>query len=334
MSQTTTAGRAQAADPVDLYVTIARIREFELAASRLTVEGALSGSVHVSIGQEAVAAGVCRQLRPDDYLTTTHRGHGHCLAKGGDVRRMMAELMGRADGYCKGRSGSMHIAAADLGILGANAIMAAGLPMAVGAGYAALVRGTDQVAVAFLGEGAVGEGAFHESLNLAALWRVPVVFVCENNQYAELSHVSLHLANPVVSSYAASYGIPGVRVDGNDALAVRDAFGEALARARSGQGPTLLECDTYRLHGHFEGDQQQYRTKDEVESWRARDPLDALGARLAQDGTLDPAAQRRIREDAAEEMRDAVEFAKASPLGGPELLVQDVYAPGATGGAA
>ncbi len=197
-----------------------------------------AAGVHLSLGQEAVAAGVCLALRDDDTITTTHRGHGHCLAKGADPERMFAELFGRRDGYCKGKAGSMHIADARKGILGATAIVGGGLPMAVGAAFSAQVRGTDQVAVAFFGEGAVADGTFHESLNLAALWRLPAVFVCENNQYAELTHVSLHLAAPV-HGLAESHGMPGVRVDGNDAEAVHAAALEAVARARDGEGPVV-----------------------------------------------------------------------------------------------
>ncbi|QXJ21161.1 2-oxoisovalerate dehydrogenase [Actinomadura graeca] len=301
-----------------LYRTMALIRGFETAAARLLRAGELSGNLHLSLGQEAVAAGVCDVLAPSDTITTTHRGHGHCLAKGGDPRRMFAELTGRVTGYCKGRAGSMHIADPGSGILGATAIVGGGLPIAVGAAWSAQVRGTDEVAVAFFGDGAVAEGAFHESLNLAALWRLPVVFVCENNQYAELLPTDMHLAAEPYR-LAEPYGIPGVRVDGNDALAVRAAAEAAVGRARSGAGPTLLECVTYRTSGHYEGDPQRYRDRAEVEEWRRRDPLDRLRPALP-DGLA-------AEIDALTET--SLEAAAAAALGDPEAtavdLLDDVY---------
>lgn len=307
-----------------LFQTMAEIRELETAASRLMAKGALPGFLHLSIGQEAVAAGVCDVLDDSDFITSTHRGHGHCIAKGGRLEAIMAELYGRRGGYCAGRSGSMHIADPALGILGANAIVGAGIPIAVGAGFSASTRGSGQVAVAFFGEGAVGEGVFHESLNLAALWDLPVVFVCENNGYAEMTPVSVHLAASQVADFATPYGIAGMRVDGNDVLAVRAAAQEAVTRARSGGGPTLLECITYRWHGHYEGDPQRYRDKEEVAAWRERDPLARLAETVAGDVALaaeldEIVAAARAKVDAAARWAEADALPETSSVG------EDVY---------
>lgn len=304
---------------VDRYRTMARIRAFELAARQLQAENRLWGTLHLSLGQEACAAGVCGELTSVDRITTTHRGHGHCLAKGARPALMFAELLGRAAGYGKGRSGSMHIADVESGNLGANAIVGAGIPIAVGAALAATVRGEDWVAVTFFGEGAVGEGVFHESLNLAALWRLPVVFACENNHYAELSAERDVLAVCDISSLGAPFGIPGVRVDGNDVETVAVAARDAVARARAGEGATVLEFDTYRQSGHFEGDQMRYRTKDEAAAWAKRDPLILASARL--DETL----TARIRDDAEAEMAEAIEWAEAQPAASPDSVLEDVY---------
>ncbi|WP_028922658.1 thiamine pyrophosphate-dependent dehydrogenase E1 component subunit alpha [Pseudonocardia acaciae] len=305
-----------------LYRTMARIRHFELAASRLMASGKLAGSLHVSIGQEAVAAGVCDTLRTSDYITTTHRGHGHCIAKGGGLEPMMAELFGREGGYCGGRSGSMHIADPRAGILGANAIVGAGIPIALGGAFAAMRRGDHGVAVAFFGEGAVAQGVFHESLNLAALWRLPVVFVCENNLYAELTPVGVHLAAERVADLASAYRIPASQVDGNDALAVRAEAAKAVQRARDGDGPTLLECMTYRWHGHFEGDPQRYRDAEEVQRWKDADPLVKLAA--AAPDRADAFA--RVEAEAEREVAEAVEAAQRAPEPPPSSVLADVYA--------
>jgi TPP-dependent pyruvate/acetoin dehydrogenase alpha subunit len=308
-----------AAGLVDHYRTMARIRAFELAARQLQAENRLWGTLHLSIGQEACAAGVCGELTSDDRITTTHRGHGHCLAKGARPALMFAELLGRSAGYGKGRSGSMHIADVESGNLGANAIVGAGIPIAVGAAFAATVRGKDWIAVTFFGEGAVGEGIFHESLNLAALWRLPVVFACENNHYAELSAEADVLAVRDISALGAPFGIPGVRVDGNDVEAVAVATREAGARARAGEGPTVLELDTYRQSGHFEGDQMRYRTKEEEAAWVERDPLILASARL------DEAVTAKIRAEADAEMAEAIEWAEAQPAASPDSVLEDVY---------
>lgn len=307
-----------------LFRTMAVIRQFEATASRLMAAGSLPGFLHVSLGQEAVAAGICDPLERDDYITTTHRGHGHCIAKGGTPRAMMAELYGKKDGYCGGRSGSMHVADPSVGILGANAIVGAGIPIAVGAGFSARARQTSQVSVAFFGEGAVAQGVFHESLNIAALWKLPVVFVCENNGYAEMSPISVHLATENVADFASAYGIPGVTVDGNDVLAVRTAAKEAVSRARAGDGPTLLECKTYRWHGHYEGDPQRYRDKAEVAAWREKDPLARLLASVSEDAALADELQS-ISAEASELIDDAVRYAEAAESPDPLTVGADVY---------
>ncbi|HEY8451194.1 MAG TPA: thiamine pyrophosphate-dependent dehydrogenase E1 component subunit alpha [Natronosporangium sp.] len=315
-----------------LYRVMVTIRMFEEKASSLFAAGRLPGFLHVSIGQEAVAAGVCSVLERRDLITSTHRGHGHCIAKGGHLRQMMAELYGRAEGYCKGRSGSMHIMDTEAGILGANAIVGAGIPMAAGAALSAQVRGEDRVAVAFFGEGAAAEGVFHEVLNLSALWKLPVVLVVENNQYAELTHVSTHLAAAHVADFAAPYGIPAETIDGNDVVAVRDAAMRAVARARRGEGPTLLECVTYRWHGHYEGDPQKYRPPEEVERWRERDPIRRFREAVAAAGILDPTVMDDIDARVRADVEDAAAWAEAREPAPALSITEDVYAPDADGG--
>lgn len=308
-----------------LYKGMALIREFERSAGRLRAQTRIEGSLHLSIGQEAVSVGVCDVLNDDDLITSTHRGHGDCLAKGADPAQMMAELFGRSVGYCGGRSGSMHMADPGKGILGANAIVGAGMPIAVGSAFASRIRGSGQVTVAFFGEGAVAQGAFHEAMNIAALWKLPVVFVCENNGYAELSHVSLHLAAQTVSDYARGYGIPGITIDGNDAILVRSTAEDAVARARSGEGPTLLECKTYRWQGHFEGDQQRYRTKEEVETWRARDPVQRLAQAWIASRKATEEDVERVDREVKDELAIAVEWAEASAPAEDEAVTANVY---------
>jgi|TARA_B110000263_G_C15273296_1_gene494581 TPP-dependent pyruvate/acetoin dehydrogenase alpha subunit len=310
-------------DLLDRYRMMARIRAFELAGRRLGQENRLDGTLHLSIGQEAVAAGVCGNLTLNDRITTTHRGHGHCLAKGADPRRMFAELFGRESGYCRGRSGSMHIADTATGNLGANAIVGAGVPIAVGAALAADVLNADWIALTFFGDGAVGEGALHESLNIAALWNLPVVFVCENNHYAELSPVADVLALRQISELAAPFGIPSQTVDGNDVEAVDAATADAVRRARSGTGPTFLEFDTYRQAGHFEGDQMRYRTKQEAAEWAERDPLELTERRLVDLG-IDESITSRVREEAEVEMDAAVSWADAEKPATEASLFDDV----------
>lgn len=312
---------------VRLYEVMVRIRRFEERIMELSMQGKVPGFAHSYIGQEAVAAGVCAALRPDDYIASTHRGHGHLIAKGGDLNGMMAELFGRRDGLCHGKSGSMHLADMRVGVPPSTGIVGGGLPIAMGAAYAAQVKGTDQVAVSFFGEGASGQGTFHEALNMAALWRLPVVFVCEVNQFAELSPASVHVAGGHIAVRAAGYGIPGVEIDGNDVLAVYEAAAKAVKRAREGEGPSLIEAQTARWFGHYIGDPQRYRSPEDIEAWRARDPIAQFGHQLLEWGVCDQATIDAVGGAVEKEVDQAVAFAEASDLPGPDELMQDVYAP-------
>ena len=308
-----------------LLQTMWTIRVFEERVSDLFRDGEIPGFVHLSLGQEAVAAGVCGALRPDDYIHTTHRGHGHCLAKGADPGRVLAEIMGRADGYCGGKGGSMHVAAPEVGVLGANAIVGANLPLATGAAWAAAEAGRGQVVVVFFGDGAASQGVFHESLNLAALWRLPIIFVCENNGYAEFTPQAVHRAVASIADWAAGYAIPASQVDGDDACAVYDQARQAVERARAGAGPTLLECLTHRWRGHYEGDPQAYRPEDELAQWRLADPIQRLERRLvAEGGTEDDARAIEARARAAVE--EAARFARSSPTPAEATAFADVLA--------
>lgn len=313
------------ADLKDLYRSMVMIREAEETLLRLFSQNRMPGFIHSYIGEEATAVGVCAALRPDDYITSTHRGHGHILAKGGDLKLFFAELYGKAVGYCKGKGGSMHVADTDLGIFGANGVVGGGIAIAAGAALAAKMRGTDQVAVSFMGDGATDIGAFHESLNLAAIWDVPAVFVVENNGYADFIAQRDHQRIEKVSERAAGYGMPGETVDGNDVEQVLRSAAKAVDRARAGQGPTLLECVTYRWRGHFEGDPQPYRSADEVETWKKRDPLLLAEARLADRGEIDDAEREAVREAARAQVADAVAFAEAAALPEPASALEDVF---------
>ena len=296
-----------------LHRTMVRIRVFESRVAELFAEGRLPGFVHTYIGQEAVAAGVCARLRPDDCITSTHRGHGHALAKGMAMDSLMAELYGKLTGACRGRGGSMHVADFSLGMLGANGIVGGGLGIAAGAGLSARLRGSGQAAVAFFGDGGINKGTFHEALNFAAAHRLGVVYVCENNQYAQFTHRSRTTAVDDLSVRAAAYGIPGKTVDGNDAEEVYEAAGEAVERARTGGGPSLLCMDTYRFDGHYVGDAELYRAKEEVEEQRRRDPIERFEGRLAERGWLTEQGRRRVWEGAREETAAAERFAEDSP---------------------
>jgi pyruvate dehydrogenase E1 component alpha subunit len=312
---------------LDLHRRMVRIRLFEEAAGRLAEANKLPGFLHLYVGEEAVAAGVCAALTDADQITSTHRGHGHLIAKGGDFRRMMAELMGKATGYCKGKGGSMHISDLSLGILGANGIVGGGLPIAVGAGFANRYRGSDTVSVAFFGDGASNIGAFHEAANMAAALRLPVVFVCENNEYGEYTRRDQSQANDDVIDRAAGYGMPGAIVDGMDVVAVHEAALAAVERARAGGGPSMLEAKTYRFFNHH-GVQnlgQKYRSDDEVLAARERDPITLFEARLAESGLLPPDAAEAVRAEIRAQVDDAVAFAEESPLPDPAGLLADVY---------
>jgi 2-oxoisovalerate dehydrogenase E1 component len=315
----------------DIYRTMVRIRAFEEKVQELFLAGRVPGFAHLYLGEEAIAAGVCAALRRDDYITSTHRGHGHALAKGAPTDRMMAELMGKATGTCGGKGGSMHVADFSVGMLGANGIVGGGLGVAAGAAFSARHRGTDQVAVAFFGDGAANKGTFHEALNFAAVRSLPAIFVCENNGYAQFTAPRHTLSVPDVAARAAGYGVPGVVVDGNDAPAVFQATVEAVARARRGDGPSLLEMKTYRFGGHYVGDAELYRSKEEVAARRAEDPIPRLAATLLEFGAADRAALDEVERAARDEADAAAAFALASPLPDPALAFEDVFAPsGAT----
>ena len=309
----------------DMYVKMRRIRDFESTAARLFAEGKIPGFVHLYLGEEAIAPAVCECLRDDDFITSTHRGHGHIIAKGGDLNLMMAELFGRETGYCKGKGGSMHIADRDKGILGANGIVGAGHCISTGAGLSAKIRGTDQVCVCFFGDGSTNQGTFHESLNMASIWKLPIIFVCENNHYGISMSQDRHQAIKDVADRGAAYNIPGVSVDGNDPLAVYEAAHEAVARARAGKGPTLIECKTYRQHGHFEGDPAIYKPKEEQEAWMEKDPMPRFAKFLVENGVMTQAEVDAADAQVAKEIEDAIAFADAQPLPDVETAVVDVY---------
>ena len=295
---------------LSLYRVMRTIRRFEHRSTTLFGENKIWGTIHSYAGEEAIAAGVCAHLRDDDWITSTHRGHGHCIAKRADLGRMFAELLGRETGYCRGRGGSMHIADTSKGNLGANGIVGGGIPIATGAALTAKQLGTDQVAVSFFGDGAANQGTFHESLNLAAIWKLPVIYVCENNQYAESFPADKAFAVKDIAIRAAGYGMPGVQVDGCDVRAVHAAAGEAVARARRGEGPTLLVCESYRHEGHYYGDPRKYQSKDEIEGWRARyDPLVDARAWITGDGIATEADLDAIDREVDEEMERAVAWA-------------------------
>jgi len=302
------------------------IRKFEETAEQSYMRGLVHGTMHLSIGQEASAVGAILHLRPDDYILSTHRGHGHCIAKGADVARMLAEFFGKETGYCRGRGGSMHIADLETGNLGANGIVAGGLPIAVGVGMSIRMQKQSRVCMVFFGDGATNEGAFHEALNLASIWTLPIVFLCENNKYGMSMDIAKAMAVPHVADRAASYAMPGVAVDGNDLPVVAAATREAIDRARAGRGPSLVECKTYRLRGHSKSDRNLYRTKEEIEDWRGRDPIARLESELLQHGRLDQATIVSVRDEAQMEIEAALEFAKSSPMPDPSDLTRDVYA--------
>ena len=283
-------------------------------------------SLHTYAGEEAVAVGVCFNLRPDDYVSSTHRGHGHCIAKGADINRMMAELFGKATGYCKGKGGSMHIADFKIGMLGANGVVGAGIPIAVGAGLSCKLKYPGRVSVAFFGDGASNQGTFHESLNLAAAWKLPVIFVCENNLYAMGTDIRKVTANPNIADRAIGYGMEGVIVDGNDVIDVYLKAKAAIEKARNGGGPTLLECKTYRIKGHSRFDPALYRPKEEVEAWLKRDPLKLFKENiLIKERNIDATVIKEIEIRVDEEIERAVDFAKESPFPELEDALNDVY---------
>jgi pyruvate dehydrogenase E1 component alpha subunit len=313
---------------VQMLRTMILIREFDERAIALRTAGKIYGAVHPYVGQEAVAVGVCATLTARDRVTSTHRGHGHCIAKGADIRRMMAELFGRADGYCKGKGGSMHIADFAGGMLGANGIVGGGLPIACGAALAAKLEAKGDVTVCFFGDGAAAEGEFHEALNIASVWKLPIVFVCENNQYAANNAVAVQHPHVDIADHAAPYRMPGVIVDGNDVLSVCSSAGAAVRRAREGEGPTLLECKTYRWHFHAmrNAPPPETRPAAEVADWKARDAVARLERHLVDGRVLSAADVAAMRAKVAADLDDAVAFAEASPFPDPKDLLVDMFA--------
>jgi TPP-dependent pyruvate/acetoin dehydrogenase alpha subunit len=310
---------------LEMFYLMVKIRRVEERLLDIFAQGKIPGFIHVSIGQEAVPVGVCSCLKPGDFISTTHRGHGHALAKGADLKRFMAEIFGRRDGYCRGRGGSMHVASSELGLIGSNGIVGGGIPISLGTAFASVYKGNDRVTVSFFGDGASNEGTFHESLNLAALWDLPVVFCCENNEWAEFTPKSVHMRIEKISERATSYGIPGVTVDGDDVLSVLEEAARAIARARKGEGPTLLECKTHRWFGHFAGDAQKYRSSKEIEEAKGFDPLLRFQETLFKLGTLKPEDVERLELKVRSEIDEAVAFALNSPIPADESLLEDVY---------
>lgn len=311
----------------DLHLRMVRIRLFEEAAGRLTEANKVPGFLHLYVGEEAVGAGVVSHLGDNDQVTSTHRGHGHLVARGGDFKRMYAELFGRVTGYCKGKGGSMHISDMSLGVLGANGIVGAGMPIAVGAGFADKYKRNGGVSVTFFGDGASNIGTFHEAANMASALKLPVVFVCENNGYGEFTSQARHQAIRDVADRAQGYGMPGVVVDGMDVVAVWEAAGEAIDRARRGDGPSLLEAKTYRYYDHqgVKGLRIPYRSDDEVEEWKGRDPIASFERRLADVGVLSAADAAAVHARVQADVDEAIAFAESSPLPGPEALMTDIY---------
>jgi len=313
------------ADLEGLFRKISLIRQFEEKVFELFGKNLIPGTLHLYTGQEAVAAGVCQALEPEDLVQSTHRGHGHCLAKGADAERMMAELFGKAGGLCKGKGGSMHITDVSAGVIGATGVVASGLPLAVGAALSAQMRASGQVVACFFGDGASNNGTFHESLNLASLWKLPVLFVCENNLYAMGTRISRAMVLENVADRASAYGMPGRVVDGNDGLEVFRAARKAVAAVRSGEGPFLLECKTYRHRGHSRFDPGKYRPDEEVRHWKERDPVERIRRDVAEAGTLTPEAAEGIEAEIRDLVERAARFAMESPDPDPSTVCEDVY---------
>jgi pyruvate dehydrogenase E1 component alpha subunit len=312
---------------IHMYRLMYTIRMFETNAIDLFQEGMIRGTTHTYIGMEAVGVGACAALEPDDYITSTHRGHGHCISKGGRLDLMMAELMGRVDGYCRGKGGSMHIADVDRGILGANGIVGGGMGIATGAALASQIKGTNQVAICFFGDGGLNQGNLYECANIASLWKLPVVYLCENNHYAMAT--SIDRATSVASDPAVrarAWNIPGVNVDGMDVLAVYEAASEAVNRARDGRGPSLLVCDTYRFEGHNVGDPLNYRTDEEVDSWRKKDAIERFVAYLTEQEEVSDDHLATIRKEVEAGIEEAIAFGRSSPEPSLDTLMEDIYA--------
>jgi len=307
-----------------MYKKMLEIRRFEEKVYNLFTQNLIPGTMHLYIGEEAVAVGVCAALDVNDFITSTHRGHGHCIAKGASLKKMMAELFGKRTGYCKGKGGSMHITDKSINMLGANAVVGGAIPIAVGAGLSCKLKYPERVAACFFGDGASNQGTFHEGVNMAAVWDLPVIFVCENNLYAMGTRQSIAMKVHNISERAAGYGVPGVTVDGNDVMEVYGAAREAVLRARRGEGPTLIECKTYRHKGHSRFDPAKYRPGPEVEEWMAKDPLILFKVKLLDKGVPEEFFQK-VEGDVKREIEEAVEFAQNSPLPAPEEALDDVW---------
>ncbi len=314
---------------IELFKRMLRARAFDEKAMDLFTKGIIPGFIHVGIGQEAVAAGVCLNLQTEDSIFVTHRGHAQCVAKGIDLKGAMAELMGKASGFCRGRGGSMHIYDKNVGVLGSYGIVGAGIPIATGVAYSYKLQGIKQVVVSFFGDGAVNHGTFHESLNMASLWGLPVIFCCENNGWAQFSAQAQTTKVTNIASKAKAYDIPSVRVDGDDVLAVYEAAKKAVERARKGEGPTFLECLTHRWYGHYVGDSQTYRTPEELNECRQFDPIPRLEAYLIEQNILSPDSAKEIRNKVKAEIEEAVQFAEQSPLPEAKEALEYVYFEGA-----
>lgn len=311
-----------------IYRSLVACREFEDRLYNLFLTETMPGTMHQYTGQEAVAVGVCTALRQDDYITSTHRGHGHAVAKGVSLHSLMAEMFAKETGCCGGMGGSMHVTDISVGMLGATGVVGGGIPIATGAALSAQLRGSDQVAVSFFGDGAVNEGSFHESLNQAGVWKLPVIYVCENNLYGFSIPLSTASAVVDIADRVAGYGFPGVAVDGNDVLAVYAAAREAVARARRGDGPTLIECKTYRQRGHSRFEKSNYRTEEEVQSWLTMDPIVRFGRFLAERNVLSEDAAAQIRQEVLNELAEAVAFSRRSPEPPVDIALRLVFADG------
>ena len=311
---------------VNMLSKMYKIRFFEETVDELFARGLVHGTMHLSIGQEASAVGSVSALRDEDYILSTHRGHGHCIAKDADLKLMMAEFWGKETGYCRGRGGSMHIADMEARNLGANGVVGGGIPLAVGVGLSLKMRGREEIVMGFFGDGAANQGSFHEALNMAAIWCLPVVYVCENNQYGMSMSVGKAFKIKNISQRAAGYGMRGVTVDGNDVLEVYGAATDAVQRARTGEGPTLLECKTYRWKGHSKSDQERYRTREEIEAWKKKDPIKRFRETLIAEGVIRDEEARQIEEGARQSIDEAVEYAQASPEPAVDTILEGVYA--------
>ncbi|MDK2878021.1 MAG: acetoin:2,6-dichlorophenolindophenol oxidoreductase subunit alpha [Thermoanaerobacteraceae bacterium] len=311
---------------LNMYKKMLEIRKFEEKAIEFFTQNLIRGSMHLYIGEEAVAVGVCSALNRDDYIVSTHRGHGHCIAKGADLDKMMAELLGKATGYCKGKGGSMHIADVESGNLGANGIVGGGIPIAVGAALSSKLQKLNRVSVSFFSDGASNQGTFHESINLASIWKLPIIFVCENNFYGITMPVKESTSVEKISERAKAYSIPGITIDGNNVLEVYQTALEAVERARKGEGPTLIEAITYRWEGHYKGDPQVYRSKEEIDEWKEKDPIKRFRELLFAENILDEDMDAQIIKEVQEEIQNASDYALRSPNPSPQDLLNDVYA--------